>query len=534
MDAAHDCGPGSVPGFAGDCYSSAYCLYKALTTDAVGFGEFCPSSTGEFCCSASATRDTGFFQSATPVLTDGDVDLSYRHIDHVADMDFTIAYDVQAPAKIQLKVNVPYVIESSTITYLDNGNNVTRKMCPTTYLIDFLPPVETKPVNGDNAKYPQLTSTRLADWLPLTHFPAQDLVGRPRTSCAAYDLQYADAAAFIAGFGYPDEPDAITYGDVLETAAANWDTSSGTEGIPYGARTFWNKAALPVDQKIEYTVGDGPSGYYDLVRVWTQCKNLQNDAQVVTKDLETEDIFINGVRYEVESYSWTLSVCGVGWYGPNCDRQMYAKTCRSIPASFSVTPQQIAHVTIAPITSQLVSKTFLQSVDAFPSDCPILNERVAVTLNLVVFGTDYEIKTDDVHDVLAPTGILDNADQDDLTITEISDNTFTDFASYAAAQGTVSSGVYVMAKRLVSSGSTSVYYRKIVVVTKCYQTDYNPDRGTRDSPEVFAEAIAGSDEHVLFDVEVILTNATTSSSTITNTLNLRVLATRDFRAPHRL
>lgn len=521
--------PAEVGGFNGVCHSSAYCVQKDPTH--TGFGEFCPSSTGEFCCSATATRDTGFFQSATPVLTGDNVDLSYRHIDHVVDMDFTIAYDVEAPAKIQLKVNVPYVTDSSTIMYLDNGNNVTRKMCPTTYLIDFLPPVETKPVNGDNAIYPELSGTRYNDWLPLTHFPAQDLVGRPRTSCAAYDLQYADAATFNAGFDYPGKAGAIhTYGGVLATDAANWDTSSGESGIPLeGVRNFWNKAAAPGAgdaQKIEYTVGDTANGYYDLVRVWTQCKNLENNAQVVTKDLETEDIFINGVRYEVESYSWTLSVCGVGWYGPNCDEQMYAKTCRSIPASFSVTPQQIAHVTIAPITSQLVSKTFLQSVDAFPSDCPILNERVAVTMNLVVFGTDYEIKTDDVHDVLAPTGILDSAGQENLAITVINDIAYTDFASYAA-QNSVSSGVYVMAKRAVSSGTTSVYYRKIVVVTKCYQTDYNPERGTRDSPAVFADAIAGSDEHVLFDVEVILTNATTSDSTITNTLNLRVLATKE-------
>lgn len=539
MDAAHNCAGSSisVAGFTAEsqCYSSAYCLYKTNSANSVattGFGEFCPSSTGEFCCSTTAARDNGYFQSANPVFSS--TDASYRHIDHVVDMDFSIAYDVQAPAKLQLKVTVPYVTAASNITYVENGNTVTRTMCPTTYLIDFLPPVETEPKSGDGIIDPP--GARVNSWLPLSHFPAEDLVGRPRTSCAAYSMNYGNAAAFNAGFDYPTGNSGdFTYGNVLATDAANWDTASGTSGIPYDTVTFWNKGAAPAPsdpQTIEYTVGDGPSGYFDLVRVWTQCKNLKSpNAQVVTKDAEVEDIYINGVRYEVESYSWTLSVCGVGWYGPQCDRQMYAKTCRSIPASFSVTPQQIAHVAIAPVTSQLVSKTFLQSVDAFPSDCAILSERVAVTLNLVIFGTDYEIKTDSVHDVLAPTGILDTVNQEDLTITSVTG--FTDFASYAAAEATagraVPAGVYVMDKRTVSSGGTSVYYRKIVVVTKCYQTDYNPERGTRDSPSVFADAIAGSDDHVLFDVEVILSNTTGTSigTDITNTLNLRVLATKE-------
>lgn len=533
MDAAHACTGStiSVAGFttASNCYSSAYCLYKAVP-ETTGFGDFCPSSTGEFCCSTTAARDNGYFQSANPVFSS--TDASYRHIDHVVDMDFSIAYDVQAPAKLQLKVTVPYVTATSNITYVENGNNVTRTMCPTTYLIDFLPPVETEPVTGDGVINPP--GGRVNSWLPLSHFPAEDLVGRPRTSCAAYDMNYGDAAAFNSGFNYPTgAPGDFTYGNVLATDNTRWDTSSGTSGIPYNSVTFWNKGAAPVAgaaQTIEYTVGDGPSGYFDLVRVWTQCKNLKGSTQVVTKDAEVEDIFINGVRYEVESYSWTLSVCGVGWYGPQCDKQMYAKTCRSIPASFSVTPQQIAHVAIAPVTSQLVSKTFLQSVDAFPSDCAILSERVAVTLNLVIFGTDYEIKTDSVHDVLAPTGILDTVNQQDLAITVISSSTFTDFASWEAAQTSpVGAGVYVMDKRTVSSGGTSVYYRKIVVVTKCYQTDYNPERGTRDSPSVFADAIAGSDDHVLFDVEVILSNTTgtPTGTDITNTLNLRVLASKE-------
>ena len=529
MDAAHSCvAAASVDGFIGDCYSSAYCVQQLEPTH-TGFGEFCPSSAGEFCCSTTATRNNAFFQSANPVLTGGDVDLSYRHIDHVVDMNFSIAYDVQAPAKIQLKVTVPYVTESSTMTYVENGNSVIRNMCPTTYLIDFLPPLETEPRADD---VPAPLEGRVGSWLPLSHFPAEDLVGRPRTSCASYDMQYVDSDAFNLGFGFPTGGATdMTYGKVLATDVANWDTSSGTSGIPYETRTFWNKGDAPTagqPQTIEYTVGDGADGYFDLVRVWAQCKNLKApNAQVVTKDSDVEDIFINGVRYEVESYSWTLSVCSVGWYGPQCDKQMYAKTCRSIPASFSVTPQQIAHVTIAPITSQLVSKTFLQSVDATPSNCPLLQERVAVTLNLVIFGTDYDIKTDNVHDILAPTGILDSANQEDLSIVSVPSQ-YTDFASYAASQ-TVQSGVYVMDKRTFSSGGTSVYYRKVVVVTKCYQTDYNPERGTRESPTVFADEIAGSDDHVLFDVEVIISNTTDTpaGTDITNTLNLRVLATKE-------
>ena len=85
---------------------------------------------------------------------------------------------------------------------------------------------------------------------------------------------------------------------------------------------------------------------------------------------------------------------------------MYAKTCRKFPVSFSVTPQRFSHVVVAPITEQLVAKTFLQDVTAFASDCSFPSERVAVTLNLVMFGTDYAILNTDVHDLLAPADVF--------------------------------------------------------------------------------------------------------------------------------
>lgn len=536
MDAATNCGvKTTVAGFNGECYTSAYCLVQ-IESPVVHFGDFCPSQTGEYCCEKDITRDNHAFPVSEMLIPDVD---TFRRIDHVANMDIKIVYDVAAPAQLQLKVEVPYVEPLSNLTFTENGTLITSPMCPTSYLIDFEPPVETFPQESENPD-------RVAgDWLPLTHFPHRDLVGRPRSTCGNYDMSYTDAANFVTNFKF-DETNSFTYGPVPPVAANVWDVSQGTDGIPHGVDTFWHKgdAIGEVGQRrLNYTVGSGGSGYFDLVKAWTKCKNLRTDAQLVRKQPDADEVFINGVPYPVETYEWTLSVCAVGYFGLNCrnrtDTQMYSKTCRKIPASFSVTPQQIAHVSVSPITEQLVSKTFLQTIDAFTADCPVLHERIAVTLNLVMFGMNYQIVTSKMHDLNSPAGVFANVSMaKNFAVNESS--TAETFVEYLTAKGgVIGEGVVVLKQNDVTSGTVSVYYRKVIIVSKCFKTELNSVDGTRANPGVFADAMSNNGQNVLIDLELIVEKsvvdifggdenvALPDGTAIRNTLNLRILASKD-------
>jgi len=289
-------------------------------------------------------------------------------------------------------------------------------------------------------------------------------------------------------------------------------------------------------QRLNYTVGSGQDGHFDILNGWAKCKRLSDDANLVRQVAGGDTTFINGVAYPVQSFEWTISVCSVGYFGSDCrvsspKPQLYAKTCRHIPASFSVTPQQISHVVVTPVTAQLVSKTFLQSVDPFQGSCPPLHERVAITLNMVMFGTDYIVSTSNVHDLLSPADLFSDASRaQDFGVVVSTASTFEEYLTEKEALGTsVGEGVYVLDERTSQSGATSVYYRKFVIVTKCYNTDLRA--GVRNAPNAFAEAVAGASPNVEIDLEVILEKVV-SSSTVSNTLNLRILASKEtFRLP---
>ncbi|MFB1019504.1 MAG: hypothetical protein QMC37_04615, partial [Flavobacteriales bacterium] len=68
--------------------------------------------------------------------------------------------------------------------------------------------------------------------------------------------------------------------------------------------------------------------------------------------------------------------------------------------------------------------------------------------------------------------------------------------------------------------------QKLVVVTKCYNTGYDAIKRERTNPAVFAEAVEDGDGRVMFDLELVLKKHT-SSFDIRNTLNIRVLSTRE-------
>ncbi|MFB1019457.1 MAG: hypothetical protein QMC37_04375, partial [Flavobacteriales bacterium] len=137
------CASQAVSGFVGsDCYTSSFCLVKTEGTAVTEFGDFCPSSSGEYCCMAAATRDTSAFD---PGSGTGSGDGYVREIDYVADMSFKIDYVVLPPAQLTIKVEVPYVTSSSSMDHTEDGVTHTVPACPTTYLIDFTEPIESDP-----------------------------------------------------------------------------------------------------------------------------------------------------------------------------------------------------------------------------------------------------------------------------------------------------------------------------------------------------------------------------------------------------
>lgn len=512
------------PGFTGTCYESAYCLEDSGTSYE-HFGEFCPSATGEYCCGDAVSRDTGYFPGGETVtgtnLPAGTTDF-LRRVDHVVDMNFDVKYTVEAPAQLKIEVEVPYVTSTSTVTYVEDGATKNYNMCPSTYLIDFEAPVESYPRASESPGRAE------ADWLPLYHFPHSDLVGRPRSSCGNYDMTYGSETDFKAGFKYADDGNnTLAYGVVPAVDATVWDPSVSTQGIPNGADTFWKKG-VPSGGRMNYTSGSTTNGFFDLVKTHYMCKDYHTNNKLVTKVSEPEPSYINGVAYPVETYEWTLSVCQVGFFGLGCAdvsrTQMYAKTCAKVPASFSISPQQVSHVAVSPVSETIVSKTFLQSVKSVRSDCAVGSERIVLTLNLVLVSPGYAIVENEGHDLLEPQNILDVAQED----FNIATRSYASTDAFLAANPNVASGVYKLNVMDLTTVATDVRYRKIVVVTKCYDTGYDSVEGTRATPAVFSEDVANGADNVLIDVEVIVKKTIgTQSDDVKNTLNLRVLATKE-------
>jgi hypothetical protein len=515
----------ATAGFTSDsnCYHSAACQAKAASdagTTVTSYGDFCPSATGEYCCSPTAARDTGYFPGT--LLSAGADYL--RAMDHISDMSFTIKYEVEAPARLRIVVDVPFVTASSKLEFTED--NVTKEytMCPSTYMIDFVPPVETEPTGFVASTDPGGRS----GWLPLQHSAKQDLIGTPRSSCGNYDMTYGDETDFVSKFLYPtsDPLASLAYGPTPGPNTAVWDISAGTDGIPNGADHFWKMGAPnTVTGRVNYTSGAGADGFFDLVKTHYQCQNSKTSTKVVTKITEPDPTYINGVPFPVETYEWTMSVCQVGFFGANCantlESQLYGKTCAQIPASFSIGPQQIAHVAVSPVSADLASKTFLESVRGITSNCDVGSERFAIALTLVVLDNDYSVMTDSVHDVHEPSGMFAVLSPVDIEMATADFDTVDAFlASNPAAEG-----VYKLKKTTVVFSGKTMHYHKIVMITQCYDTGIDSATGTRGSPGVFADAHA-TGENVHVDLEILL-QKTAASVVTTNTLNLRILATKE-------
>lgn len=513
-----DCVLGSVHGYLGAaCHSSARCQWLSERPRVASFGEHCPSATGEYCCASNATRDETTFDGI--LMTSSTVDYM-QDLSHVTDLSFRVHYDVQPPSLVRVIVDTPYVTSDRRITYVENGVMRTYAMCPSAYVFDFADPVEPLPRAEDG--YFRRADAQ-TDWLPLHFYPASDLLGRPRTACGNYDFEYGSAEAFRNAFDFPDVLTNVSarfpYGPTPSVDPDAWAGLEGVAGVPSGSNTFW-KMGAPSNGRVNYT-----AGYWDLVSGFYQCRDHETGARLVSREAEG-DTYIGGVAYAVESYSWTLHLCQVGYFGTNCADtstvQPYAKTCATIPSTFSIAPRQVSHVDTTPTSSGLVSKSFLRSVSSVRGGCPIGSERVAVAFTLLVFETDYSIVNDTAHALAEPQGVFDG-NQTGVAFLRAS---WTTSVRTFLASDPSSEGMHALAPFVSSTGGVDVLHQTIVVVTRCFDTGHDPVSRTRSRGDAFANAVSDGSGRVRFELDVSLSK-TAGTYVVKNALTVRVLGTED-------
>ena len=263
-----------------------------------------------------------------------------------------------------------------------------------------------------------------------------------------------------------------------------------------------------------------------------------------------EDQVINGVAYPVTTYSWVWHICQVGRYGAGgaCGADdpvmTYAKACTTRPASFSLSPQQISDVEVTPLDATTTAKVFLQSVVGSQnqnSGCSAGQERYVITMNLVYFESVTNSKvatgaTELVHDIVSPVGTSGIFDvPNDLEVTEIGTvdtNNVEQFLTVMRAGSPMTEGIYLLEEEALTDTSADFYrYQKVILLTKCYNTEVDAARGTRGNPNalVLGLGLATADDSVLLQTKLVAKN---SDNTKRTTLDLRILASQEsFKLP---
>jgi hypothetical protein len=407
---------------------------------------------------------------------------------------------------------------------------------------------------------PSVRGSSLADWLPLTYVPTKDAFGRPRSTCSNYDFTLQTTAPGLeADLNYPDAAGSATklYGDVPTFANAVYNTASATglkawpsviddptnpgDGLTpgVGSTPFWTKSSPTTadmdDQKITYSTGS-----WDIVRGWRGCKATSTGTDLVRDQPEAEDQVINGVKYPVTTYSWVWHICQVGRYGAGAacgadDPVMtYAKACTTRPASFSLSPQQISDVEVTPLDATTTAKVFLQSVVGSQnqnSGCSAGQERYVITMNLVYFesasNSYLAMEGEKVHDIVSPITMVDAPN--DIAVTEIgtvATNNVEDFLIEMRAGAVMTEGIYLLKEENVPDTTASDYrYQKVILLTKCYNTEVDAARGTRGEPNAFINTLSlAATDSVLLQTRLVARNADNSKRT---TLDLRILASQE-------
>lgn len=422
------------------------------------------------------------------------------------DVSFRVFFDVVPPSLVRVIVEAPYVAESNTT-------------CPTAYLFDFQDPLETVPPADD--EYPRRAVTRDA-WLPLTYYPYEDKLGKPRSPCGNYDFPYASLEEFQQRFGFPDVfAEAFPYSDPPAADQSAWNASLGLLHVPGLADSWWT-IGTPSLGRVNYTMG-----HWDLVEGYRSCRDYATGVPLVSKRTESEPAYFMGIPYYIDTYEWELHLCGVSYTGPLCRNtssiQTYAKTCTTVPVSFTVAPQQVSSAITDAASSTLMSKTFLHSVEAMPSDCVAGFERVAVVFQVILFDTSLVIIDDAVHGVTPPV-FFETTSHDGLNISNATE--FEDLSAFIGSDPT-REGVYKLKRHTLQTAHSVNVHQKLVLLTKCFFTGHDARLMRRSNPWGFSDAVASPETGIVdIDAEVVLRRRHVDID-VKNTMHARVVATKE-------
>ena len=509
------CGLRSVSGFINTCYPSAWCQWTQ-ETNLTSFGSYCPSAQGSSCCaSGSVAADTAF---PGGFLSSGSTVDYLTEMSHVADLSFRVSFDVSPPSLVRVNIETPYVTSASTMTSISNGVVRQTKMCPSAYLFGLQDPVETLPPERDG----QYRRTSVQDsWLPLTYLPVQDLIGKPRSACGNYDFTYTSDGDFRSKFNFPDlVTNGIPYGPTPKSDSSVWNVSVGPRNIPSKDENWWT-IGTPDAGRVNYTMG-----FWDLVTGFYQCRDYATGRRLVDRRVEPEFAYYMGVPYRIETYSWRMHLCQVGFYGAKCEdttrTRVYAKTCAQIPVSFTVAPQQVSTVLTDLTSSSLLTKTFLQSVESISSNCAAGEERIAITVHLSIFDPQLVISEESVHDV-RPSVLFETKSHDNLEIYDAS--SFTTPNEFLSSKPT-SEGIFMLQTSSVSTWDGEVTNRKMVLLTKCFFTGLDSRRRVRSDPDTFADVMSSGSNTAQLDIDIVL-RRTGVTLDVRNTIHARILATKE-------
>ena len=285
----------------------------------------------------------------------------------------------------------------------------------------------------------------------MTHVPENDKVGEARTSCA--NLNFTFDSTILSGensFAYPT----LESGVYNPSSTVNYHSDS----LMVADTTLWTGTDVPTSKLWKGGLAnDGfwfnTTGHYDLVRTYYKCQGQNaNKEKVVTLVVDKDAVNINGVLYDLETYSWEMKVCQVGYFGQDCNSHnprgvsLYSKSCKRFPASFSVTPQQISTATVTPVDSNLVTKTFLHSVRGVRACENSNHERYVIFLNLMLFDDQHVLHEMPKHDLNSPDKVFLDTPQSDFDLKNASEfSTTTEFVDYYNSRDvTMSEGVYKM------------------------------------------------------------------------------------------
>lgn len=282
----------------------------------------------------------------------------FRIVDYVVNMSVAVTYHVQQTARLSFRVVVPYVTSTTM-------SKERYPYCPTTYLIDFSPPV-------DDTSY--------------TAVPTRDEIGTPKTSCAAYDFIYKKE-----NFDFPDLGGTQTYPLPPQPLDCGRPSNAWYCNTPVA----WRRT---VDVAAELVVYESDVDTNHIANFKKACRSLKDDAAVFHVTTRLVNLSLPDLNepfvVEVETYEWDLYVCAVGPHGPGCVREEYAFSCKRFPAKFESNAVQLSSVAALQVGCAFVksSLTFESASPFRDAACLAGWERLRITFLLDMIDTPKVIR----------------------------------------------------------------------------------------------------------------------------------------------